>query len=96
MANKEVKTITVTYEEYTDIDFLDPATYFVVDAMQNYVYFCTRDRAKAQEKCNEMYGVGKYTVKASKLVNTKSKQEHGGVSVRGVATRAKPSARPPK
>lgn len=94
--SKDIKIITVTYQEYTDIDFTDPATYFIVDALQNYIYFCTRDRVKAQEKCNEMYGVGKYTVKASKLVKTKSKLESGGMSVVATATRARPSSRAPK
>jgi hypothetical protein len=85
--NKDVQVVVVTYEQYTEYDFIDPATFFVVDAMQNYVYFKTSKRDKAQQKCDELYGKGKYTVKASKIQKTKSKLESGGVSVRGVGTR---------
>lgn len=79
---KDIEVVVISYETYTDYDYVDVATFFIVDAMQNYVYFKTSKRDKAQQKCNEMYGVGKYTVKASKLQKTKSKLENGGYSAR--------------
>lgn len=85
--SKEVKTTVVSYEEFTDIEFTPPATFFIVDAMQNYVFFHTTSRQKAQQTCDGVYGEGKYTVKASRLQKTKSKLESGGLSVTGTQSR---------
>ena len=78
--SKDIRVSVVTFEEYSDYEYIDPATFFVVDAMQNYVYFHTAKRQLAQEKCDSMYGKGKYIVKASKMQKTKSKLEGGGYS----------------
>lgn len=84
---KELKITTVSYEQYTQYDFIDPATFFIVDAMQNYVYFHTSKREEAQKVCDEHYGKGKYTVKASKIQKTKSKLESGLCSASGTTSR---------
>lgn len=84
---KEIKVSIITYEQYTDYEYIDIANYFIVSALQEYVYFHTNDRATAQAKCNEMFGVSKYTVKASKISKTKSKLESGGLSCTGTSTR---------
>ena len=50
--------------------FVEPSTYFFVDAMGNRNYLHTRDRALAQEYINENYG-GKYTVRTNKTIKPK-------------------------
>lgn len=85
--SKEIKISTVSYEEYTQYEYVDVATFFIVDAMQNYVYFHTSKREEAQKVCDEYYGKGKYTVKASKIQKTKSKLESGLCSAYGTSTR---------
>lgn len=86
MAEKEIRKTIVTYEQYTDYEFIDPATFFIVDAMQNYVYYHTSKREVAQKAVDEEYGKGRYSVKASKLQKLKSKLESGGQSVYATAT----------
>ena len=80
---KEVKVSYISYEEYTDYSYIDVATWFIVNALQQYVYFHTSDRAEAQRVCNDMYGVNFYTVKTSKTQKTKSSREDGGYSAYG-------------
>lgn len=84
---KELKVTTVTYEQYVDYEYVDVANYFIVSALQEYVYFHTNDRMLAQSKCNDMFGVGKYTVKSSKITKSKSKLESGNLSATGTSTR---------
>lgn len=84
---KEIKVSVITYEQYVDYEYVDIANYFIVSALQEYVYFHTNDRMLAQEKCNEMFGMSKYTVKASRITKTKSKSESGGLSAAGTSTR---------
>lgn len=80
---KEIKVSYVSYEDYTQYDYVDVATWFIVNASQQYVYFHTSDRATAQQACNDLYGVGFYTVKTSKIQKTKSSREDGGYSAYG-------------
>ena len=86
MASKELKSTVLSYDQYTQM--IDPpSTFFIRDAVGQYVFIHTSDRAKAQAYVDEHYGKGKYTVIASRLQKTKSKLESGEISVRGVATR---------
>lgn len=80
---KEIRVSVISYEQYTDYEYVEVATWFVVDAMQNYVYFHTSKREAAQAACDERYGKGKYTVKTSKIQKTKSSREDGGYSAYG-------------
>lgn len=85
--NKTIRITVVSYEQFSEWDFIDPATWFIVNASQEYVYFHTADRAKAQEACNNLYGESFYRVKTSKMQKSKSKLESGGYSVYATATR---------
>jgi hypothetical protein len=67
----KIKITQVSYAEYTDYDFVEPATFFVMDAMQNYTFVHTSKREVAQRIADEIYGVGMYVVKASKIQKTK-------------------------
>ena len=71
-----------------DDDFVPPSAYYFLPATGDVLFLKTRDRATAQELCDEWSGVkGKYVIRAIKNVKTKSKSESGEISVRGVATR---------
>ena len=56
-----------TLIEATDLDFIPPTPWYVRDALDDFVFIKTRDRRKAQEIVNDIYGVGKYRVASSKL-----------------------------
>ena len=59
--------IRVNYNEATSLDFKPPCTFYIKDAMDNYVFIKTRNRKVAQELINAEYGAGKYRVCSSKL-----------------------------
>lgn len=84
---KEIEYVVVSYEQFTDYEFCEPGSFFIMDSMQNYVFFKTSDRAKAQAKADELYGPNRYTVKTSKNQKTKSKLESGGYSAVGTSSR---------
>lgn len=60
-----MKYVEVTEEERFDFEFKEPkgASYFIINAFNNAVYFFCRDRNKAQSFSDELYGVGKYIVR---------------------------------
>lgn len=60
-------TVGVEYineEDRLSGDFKPPSQFFIVNALGEGVYFHTRSRAKAQQVCNDIYGEGKYLVRA--------------------------------
>lgn len=59
--------IRVSYNEATALDFKPPCTYYIRNAMDEFVFIKTRSRKVAQELVNAEYGVGKYRVCSSKL-----------------------------
>lgn len=81
------KITVVTYEQFTSYEFIPPATFYIQNALGEYVFIHTSKRALAQDWVNTEYGKGRYTVKASKIQATKSRQESGGLSATGTATR---------
>ena len=83
----KIKVTQVSYTEFTDYEFQPPATFYVMDSLQNYSFYHTSSRQAAQETADIMYGKGKYTVKAAKISKTKSKREDGGYSAVGSSTR---------
>ena len=85
MAN--IKITVVSYEDFSDYQFQPPATFYIMDCLQNYHFVHTSDRKVAQNWVDETFGKGRYTVKASKIQKTKFKSESGTYSAVGVATR---------
>lgn len=85
--SKELKITTVDYKTFTDYEFVPPATFFVMDCMQNYHFIHTSSRKVAQDWCNDYFGEGKYAVKASKEQKTKPRTESGEYSAMGTTTR---------
>lgn len=87
MTKKEVKVTVVSFEDFSDYEFNPPATFYIMDCLQNYHFVHTSDRKVAQDWVDETFGKGRYTVKASKIQKTKFKNEAGTYSAVGVATR---------
>lgn len=83
----EMKITTVEFEQFSHYEFIPPATFFIQNAMGDYIFIHTSKRQAAQDWVDENYGKNRYTVKASKLQATKSKLESGGLSCTGTATR---------
>jgi len=57
----KIQTIEITRDQLASIK--DPSNYYIVNAFGNRVYIKTTDRAKAQEKADEVYGKGFYKVR---------------------------------
>lgn len=81
------KITTIDFDTFSSLEFMPPATFFIQNAMGEYVFIHTAKRQVAQDWVDDTYGKGRYTVKASKLQATKSKLESGGLSCTGTATR---------
>ena len=86
---KEPKVTIVDFNTFTDYEFIPPATFYIQNAMGDYVFVHTASRAVAQEYIDSVYSKGRYTIVASKLQKTVSKLEGGGYSVTGTETRKK-------
>ena len=71
----EQKITVMTYEEVSVFGFEAPATFFIVNALGQYIFIHTRDRAKAQKYVDSEYGKGKYTVKTAKMSMKSGKGE---------------------
>jgi len=86
---KEIKNEKITYAQFTDMDYVFPGTFYVLNALGEYHFICTSSRAEAQKFVDEVYSPGRYTVVCVKLQKTVSKSESGELSCRGTATRKK-------
>lgn len=86
---KDPRITVVDYNTFTDYLFIPPSTFYIQNAMGQYVFVHTASRAVAQEFIDQTYGKNRYSVIASKLQKTVSKSESGELSCRGTATRKK-------
>lgn len=84
---KDIEVVIVSFADYTSYDFVEPGMFFVMSASQDYYFFKTGDRVKAQQKCNEIFGENFYTVKTSRNIKTKSRLESGTYSAYGSNSR---------
>lgn len=75
MSSKQKITV-VGFDEFSNYEFIPPATFFIQNAMGEYIFIHTATRATAQAWVDENYGKGRYTVKASKLQKGKPLGEH--------------------
>lgn len=85
----KLKITDVTFDEFTEIDFTPPSTFFIRGATGDYYFIHTAKRGIAQEWVDENFGKGRYTVVASKLQKTKPKNESGAYSCTGTGSRKK-------
>lgn len=79
-----VSTTAVVNEVFEDLEFKDPAKWYIVDCMGDRMYIHKRSRQDAQEAVDEMYGKGKYKIRTAKVDKT-----GGNLSAMGSATRRK-------
>lgn len=86
---KEIKNQKITYAQFTDMDYVFPGTFYILNALGEYHFICTSSRTEAQKFVDELYSPGRYTVVCVKLQKTVSKLESGGYSVTGTASRSK-------
>lgn len=84
---KEIKSVPVTFTQFSEWDFIPPGSYYVRNAMGDYTFYKTSKRADAQLQADKDFGVGKYSVIAAKLEKPTSRLESGEYSVRGTSTR---------
>ena len=84
---KKIQTVEVSYEEFSEWDFMPPGSFYIRNAMGDYTFLKTSDRKAAQDAVNEIYGKGRYTVVAAKVEKTKTRSENGEYTVRGTSTR---------
>lgn len=60
----KVKGVTVFADNPNNLNYYTSSTgYYIIDALGHNVYFKCRERSKAQEICNEIFGKGKYTIR---------------------------------
>ena len=64
-----------------------PASYYIINALGQRVFYKTRNRLEAQRQADEDYGKGRYTIRAARDIKTKSKMESGGLSCSGSNSR---------
>lgn len=76
-----MRTTFVSFEQFSDIEFEDPATYYIRTAL-GYVYMHTRDRKKAVDYIKKEYG-GIYEIRTSKTIKSKPKYDGFDVTARG-------------
>ena len=62
-----MKKIVVSYEAFTSIDFLPPSNFYIKDALQNYIFYSSRDRQKVQQEVDGEFGKGHYRVNSGKV-----------------------------
>lgn len=88
MSEEKSPYVVVAFESLEDDEFVAPSAFYFQPATGDLVFVKTKDRAKAQQLCDEWTGEkGKYTIRAIKNVKTKTKSESGELSVRGTSTR---------
>ena len=80
----EQKITVLNYEQVSEFGFEAPATFFILNAMGEYIFIHTRDRAKAQAWVDSEYGRGKYTVNTAKMAQNGGS---GDVTARGYNSR---------
>lgn len=66
----EVKTTVVSFEQFSDYEFVPVASYYIKRAAGDFLFIHTRSRQLAQAFVDSEYGQGKYKVISSKLQKT--------------------------
>lgn len=85
--SKDVKMVSVSYEEFSEWDFIPVGSFYIKNALGDFIFLKTSSRAEAQKKIDSEYGKGKYAVIAAKLEKGVSRLESGEYSCRGTSTR---------
>lgn len=79
---KVIKTETVDFDTFSHWDFISPGSFYIRNAMGEYVFFKTSSRKEAQEEIDKQYGKGRYNAIAAKL-----EKGSGNYTCTGTSTR---------
>lgn len=85
MVDKQKITV-VSYTDFAKWEFIPAATFFIKDAMGDYIFIHTAKRAVAQEWVDKEYGKNRYSVNTSRLQKGKELGEDSKPAF-GTATR---------
>jgi hypothetical protein len=72
------KVTIMSFEDFNNDNVKKPSNYYTRSAMGDYYFYQTKDRAIAQQLCNELFGVGMYTVNACKTSKAPESQSAVG------------------
>ena len=78
----KIKTTLVSYEDFSDLGFKDPATWYIRLATGDYLYIHTREREDAQKFVDSEYG-SHYTVRTSKMTKPKGLVQGHKITAKG-------------
>jgi hypothetical protein len=78
---KQLRTTLVTFEQFSDLDFVHPSTYYIKLATGDFLYFHTNDRKLVKEYIDKEYD-GIYAIRASKMIKPKGLVEGFTVTCR--------------
>lgn len=85
---KELRTSVVSFENFTAYDYIPEGSFYIKIATGDIIMMHSSKREECQAWVDENFPPkGKYRVIPTRDQKTKSKQENGEVSVRGVSTR---------
>ena len=59
----EENTVSVTFDELQDEDFVRPSRYYFIDAFGNRVFIKKQSREACQKIIDEYFGYSKYTIR---------------------------------
>lgn len=79
---KDIQTILVTFEQFSEWDFLPTGSFFIRIASGDYLFYKSADRAKIQYQIDRDFGKGKYTAIPVKNTKTKPRTESGEYTCR--------------
>ena len=79
---KVIKTETVNFETFAHWDFIPPGSFYIRNALDEYVFFKTSSRKEAQDEIDKLYGAGRYKAIAAKL-----EKGSGNYTCTGTSTR---------
>lgn len=90
MTEKQIETVAVPYEQFSDYDFIAPCSFFIRIASGEYIFYKTSSRVKAQAQIDvDFPPKGKYTAIPVKTTKTKPRTESGQFTCTGTASRRK-------
>lgn len=77
-----MRTTLVTFEQFSDLGFKDPSTYYIRLATGDYLYLHSNDRKKVVEYIEQEYGK-QYAIRTSKMIKSKPHYESHQITARG-------------
>ena len=64
MTKKVLDSVSVSYSEFSELEFIPPAKWYIKNALGLYEFIKVQKREVAQQWFDEKYGKGMYSVRA--------------------------------